>query len=72
MARYHVEELYGEEVVTSRDADANDALAAVEGITGKAISPRTLQQHWFRVIDEGGSAYEFCVDEDPQTVDFAK
>lgn len=43
MARYQVEELYGEEVVTSNDADAENALAAVEAVTGKVISPRALQ-----------------------------
>ena len=72
MARYHVDELYGEEVVNSRHADAEDALAAVEAVTGKVVSPRALQEHWFRVVDEGGSVHEFSLDQEQQPADFAK
>jgi hypothetical protein len=72
MARYQVEELYGEEVVTSNDADAENALAAVEAVTGKVISPRALQEHWFRVVDEGGSVHEFSLHQEQQPTDFAK
>lgn len=72
MARYQVDELYRDEVVTSRDADAEDALAAVEAVTRKVISPRALQEHWFRVVDEGGSVHEFSLDQEQQPADFAK
>lgn len=72
MARYHVEELYGEDVITSCDADAQDALAAAEAVTGKVISPRVLQEHWFRVVDGGGSVHEFSLDQEQQPAEFAK
>jgi hypothetical protein len=37
------------------------------------VYPRAVQQqHWFRVIDEDGSIYEFSLDENLQVVDFAK
>jgi hypothetical protein len=73
MVRYHVDELYGEEVVASVDTDAYNALGAVEAVTGKVVYPRAVQQqHWFRVIDEDGSIYEFSLDENLQVVDFAK
>ena len=73
MVRYHVDELYGEEVVTSLDTDAYDALGAVEAVTGKVVYPRAVQQrHWFQVIDEAGSIHEFSLDENLQIVDFAR
>jgi hypothetical protein len=72
MARYQVGELYGEDVVTSCEADAQDALAAAEAVTGKVISPRAFQQHWFRVVDDGGSVNEFGLDQEQQPSDFAK
>ena len=72
--RYHVDEFYDDEVVTSLDTDAYDALAAIEAVTGKVIYPRAVQQkrRWFRVKDETGNIYEFSVDENLQIVDFAK
>lgn len=38
------------------------AIAAVEGVTGRPIAPRTSEEHWFRVVDETASAvFEFTV-----------
>ncbi|RWB75872.1 MAG: hypothetical protein EOQ50_10340 [Mesorhizobium sp.] len=71
MARYRVDELYGEEVVSSNEADADNALKAVEEVTGRVISPRALQEHWFRVTDQSGTTHEFSVDELPPK-DFSK
>ena len=59
MARFHVEELYGEDVVASNMVDAPDALSAAQTVAGKAISPRVMQDHWFRVVDEAeGTVHE--------------
>ncbi|RUW42190.1 MAG: hypothetical protein E5V95_01120 [Mesorhizobium sp.] len=68
MARYRVDELFGEDVVSTNEADADNALQAVEDVTGKVISPRALQEHWFRVTDESGTIHEFSVDADPAKV----
>ena len=67
MARYRVDELFGEEVVTSNETAAVDALPAVEEVTGRIVSPRVLQEHWFRVTDEGGSIHEFSLDADTRS-----
>ncbi|RVC71216.1 MAG: hypothetical protein EOS76_01975 [Mesorhizobium sp.] len=68
MARYRVDELFGEDVVSTNEADADNALQAVEDVTGKVISPRALQEHWFRVTDESGTIHEFSVDAAPAKV----
>jgi len=33
----------------------------VEDVNGKVISPRALQEHWFRVTDESGTIHEFSL-----------
>ncbi|MBZ9850297.1 hypothetical protein LB565_20155 [Mesorhizobium sp. CA14] len=68
MARYRVDELFGEDVIATNDADADDALRAVEDVTGRVISPRALQEHWFRLTDKSGTIHEFSLDADPATV----
>jgi hypothetical protein len=63
MPEYQIDEMYGQEVVSSRVADAHDPVAAVEKITGQRVSPKAPHEHWFRVIDErGGSVHEFCLE----------
>ncbi|TRC98350.1 hypothetical protein FJV76_13685 [Mesorhizobium sp. WSM4303] len=64
MARYQVEELRGDQVVSTNEIDAEDALSAVEEVTGRVVSPRELQEHWFRVVDEAqGTVHEFSIEE---------
>ncbi|WP_141246049.1 hypothetical protein [Mesorhizobium sp. WSM3859] len=71
MARFQIEEFYGERLLATTSAEAPDALSAAETLTGKAISTKALQEHWIRVVDErgrhrprirhcGGAAQGFC------------
>ncbi|MBZ9817618.1 MULTISPECIES: hypothetical protein [unclassified Mesorhizobium] len=72
MARFQIEEIYGERIVATTSAEAPDALSAAETLTGKAISTKALQEHWFRVVDEReGTVHEFGIAEEPPK-DFAK
>jgi hypothetical protein len=72
MPRYQVEELYGEEVVAAHTVDVDVPIKAAERVAGAPISPRTLQQHWFRVVDEEENAvFEFSLAE-PVARDFSK
>lgn len=68
--RFHVEELYGEDVVASNIVEAPDALSAAQNVIGKAISPRSTQEHWFRIVDEAqGTVHEFSLEDDESTAD---
>jgi hypothetical protein len=63
MPAYQIEEMYGEEVVFSRVAEAKAPAAALEKITGQRISPKALHEHWFRVIDlEARNIHEFSLE----------
>ncbi|RUU12959.1 hypothetical protein EOD23_05930 [Mesorhizobium sp. USDA-HM6] len=64
MPRYQVEEIYGEEIISSQTVEVEDPIKAVERVTGTPISPRAFQEHWFRVVDEEArSVYEFSLAE---------
>jgi hypothetical protein len=64
--------LYGERIVATTSAEAPDALTAAEILTGKAISTKALQEHWFRVVDEReGTVHEFSIAEESPK-DFVK
>ncbi|MDX8457899.1 hypothetical protein [Mesorhizobium humile] len=72
MACFQVEEFYGERLVATTSTEAPDAFSAAETLTGKTISTKALQEHWFRVVDErGGTVHEFSIAEEPPK-DFAK
>jgi hypothetical protein len=72
MPRYQVEEFYGEEVVSSQTVEVEEPIKAAERVAGAPISPRALQEHWFRVVDEeASSVFEFSLAE-PVTRDFSK
>jgi hypothetical protein len=72
MARFQIEEFYGERIVATTSAEAPDALTAAEILTGKAISTKALQEHWFRVVDEReGTVQAFSIAEEPPK-DFVK
>ncbi|RWN01043.1 MAG: hypothetical protein EOR86_04105 [Mesorhizobium sp.] len=72
MPRYQVEELYGEEVVAAQTMDVDEPRKAAERVAGAPISPRALQQHWFRVVDgEENTVFEFSLAE-PVARDFSK
>jgi hypothetical protein len=63
MPRYQIDEMDGDSLAASHVASAATALEALQKITGKAVSPRALQTHWFRVVDESeGSVFEYSVD----------
>ncbi|MBZ9661197.1 hypothetical protein LB523_19320 [Mesorhizobium sp. ESP-6-4] len=72
MPRYQVEELCGEEVVSAQTVDVDEPIKAAEHVAGAPISPRALQEHWFRVVDEEeNSVFEFSLAE-PVARDFSK
>jgi hypothetical protein len=65
MPIYQIDEMDGDELSASHVASGANALEALRKITGKTISTRALQNHWFRVIDEGeGSVFEYSVEHD--------
>ncbi|MBZ9823191.1 hypothetical protein [Mesorhizobium sp. CA4] len=71
MARFQIDEIYGERIVATTSV-APDALSAAETLTGKAISTKALQEHWVRVVDEyEGIVHDFSIAEEPPK-DFAK
>ena len=62
MPEYQIEQWRGEELVSSRTTTADDPLSAVEKVIGRRVSPRALQEHWFRVVDEDArSTHEFSL-----------
>lgn len=64
MPEYQVEEWHGGELVSSQATDADDPISAVEKVTGQRVSPRVLQDHWFRVVDEHArSTHEFSLED---------
>ncbi|ESY35861.1 hypothetical protein X748_15820 [Mesorhizobium sp. LNJC386A00] len=73
MPEYQVEEWHGEECVSTQATSADDPLSAVEKVTGQRVSPRALQEHWFRVVDEDArSTHEFSLEDGGAAGDFAK
>jgi len=52
MPIYQIDEMDGDELSASHVASGANALDALRKISGKAISTRALQDHWFRVVDE--------------------
>ena len=72
MESFHLEAFYGQRLVATASAAAPAALRAAETLTGKVISTKALQEHWFRVVDEReGTVHEFSIAEEPPK-DFAK
>ncbi|RWM01754.1 MAG: hypothetical protein EOR68_09180 [Mesorhizobium sp.] len=66
MARFQIEEFCDERIVATTSAEVPDALSAAAILTGKAISTKALQEHWFRVVDEQeGTVHEFSIAEEP-------
>lgn len=73
MPTYQVEEFYGEKLVASQTVVTDDPIKAVETVVGRPVSPRALQEHWFRVVDEGEAAvHEFSLGETDDVRDFSK
>ncbi|MBZ9709880.1 hypothetical protein LB543_24555 [Mesorhizobium sp. ESP7-2] len=57
MTKYQVEEFYGDTVVSSGIVVENDPMKAAEAAARQQrVSPRALQGHWFRVVDEDQAA----------------
>ncbi|MBZ9676415.1 hypothetical protein [Mesorhizobium sp. ES1-1] len=62
MPPFQIDEMNGDGLSASHVASGDTALEALQKITGKAISTRALQPHWFRVVDEReGSVFEYSV-----------
>ncbi|QKC98283.1 hypothetical protein [Mesorhizobium sp. NZP2298] len=73
MPTYQVEEFYGEKLVSSKTVQDDEPMKAAEQVVGGPVSPRALQEHWFRVVDERRSAvHEFSLAEPGKPGDFAK
>ncbi|WP_141907407.1 hypothetical protein [Mesorhizobium sp. B2-4-13] len=57
-----MEEIYGDTVVSSGVVVEDDPMKAAEQAAGQRVSPRALQEHWFRVVDEEQAAvYEYSL-----------
>ncbi|MER9654381.1 hypothetical protein NKJ26_12810 [Mesorhizobium sp. M0152] len=76
MTKYQVEEIEGDTVVSSGIVVENDPMKAAEVTAGQRVSPRALQDHWFRVVDEEQAAvYEYSLagpDERPDPAEWTK
>ena len=73
MPTYQVEELSGDKVIASETVVEGDPRKAVERVVGRSVSPRALQEHWFRVVDEEAAVvHEFSLANAEETRDFSK
>ncbi|MBZ9907757.1 hypothetical protein LB557_17255 [Mesorhizobium sp. BR115XR7A] len=76
MTKYQVEEIEGDTVLSSGIVVGNDPMKAAEVTAGQRVSPRALQDHWFRVVDEEQAAiYEYGLagpDERPEPAAWTK
>jgi hypothetical protein len=64
MPRYQIDEMDGDSLAASHVASGETALEALKKITGRPVSARALQTHWFRVVDEReGAVFEYSVDD---------
>ncbi|UVK38620.1 hypothetical protein LHFGNBLO_005807 [Mesorhizobium sp. AR10] len=64
MPRYQIDEMDGDDLAASHVANGETALQALHKITVRPISPRALQRHWFRVVDESeGIVFEYSYEE---------
>ncbi|MBZ9739726.1 MULTISPECIES: hypothetical protein [unclassified Mesorhizobium] len=63
MTKYQVEEIEGDAVLSSAVVVVDDPMKAAEAAAGgQKVSPRALQDHWFRVVDEEQAAvYEYSL-----------
>ncbi|MFA6155576.1 hypothetical protein [Mesorhizobium sp.] len=62
MPRFQIDEMDGDGLSASHVASGDTALEALQKITGKEVSTRALQNHWFRVVDEKeGSVFEYSL-----------
>jgi len=60
MPTYRIDEIQDDSLVTSHVATGDTAENAVRKITGRPLSSRALQAHWFRVVNEReGIVYEY-------------
>ncbi|PBB23939.1 MULTISPECIES: hypothetical protein [unclassified Mesorhizobium] len=63
--KYHIDEMQGDEVVALHIAHGATALEAVSKVTTGPFVVRTVQAHWFRVVDQGRrDVFKFAVDRD--------
>ncbi|MER8806006.1 hypothetical protein [Mesorhizobium australicum] len=70
MTKYQVEEIESDTVVSSGIVVENDPMKAAEATAGQRVSPRALQDHWFRVVDEEQAAvYEYSLAGPDQRLD---
>ena len=72
MPVYQVEKFYGEEVLSSEAVEAESPEKAAESSAGRPVSPRALQEYWYRVVEEReATVHEFSV-AGPEVQEFAK
>lgn len=53
MPTYYIDEIRNDQLVGSHIATGDSPEAALQKVTGRKVSTRALQEHWFRVVDEG-------------------
>ncbi|MEI9416353.1 hypothetical protein [Mesorhizobium sp. Cs1321R2N1] len=77
MTKYQVEEIYSNTVVSSGTVVESDPMQAAGAAAGQQrVSPRALQDHWFRVVDEEkATVYEYSLvgpDERPDLLEWSE
>jgi hypothetical protein len=64
MPLYQIDEMDGDLPAVSHTASGETPLEALQKITGRPLSTRALQDHWFRVVDESqGHVFEYSYDQ---------
>ncbi|WP_245511660.1 MULTISPECIES: hypothetical protein [unclassified Mesorhizobium] len=57
-----MEEIYADAVVSAGVVLEDDPMKAAEVVAGQQVSPRAMQDHWFRVVNEEQAAvYEYSL-----------
>ena len=51
--KYHIDEMQGEKLLALHIAHGSTALEAMSKVTAGPFVIRTVQAHWFRVVDQG-------------------
>jgi len=63
--KYHIDEMQGEKLLALHIAHGTSALEAMNKVTAGPFVIRTVQAHWFRVVDQGRrDVFKFAVERD--------
>lgn len=61
--KYHIDEMQGDKLLALHIAHGTSALEAMNKVTAGPFVIRTVQAHWFRVVDQGRrEVFKFAVE----------